>query len=225
MMNVRPRPRPQLLAPPAKKRKINSNAPAEITFDPAAREEYLTGFHKRKEARKKHAQEENAKKEKEEKLKFRKELRQQRKEDLERHVAEVNMLLRRANGDLSEGGEDAESEEEEEWQGFADPIVPEEIDREEEYIDEDKYTTVTIESVGISKDGFEKVGGEKKKEDDAEEQKKQKRVWTIEKPKTKRPTAKKKKFRYESPADRKAARMKIGAKNRASAQARKASKA
>jgi len=76
MFNVRPRPRPQLLGtPPSKKRKIASSAPAEITFDPAAREEYLTGFHKRKEARKKHAQEENARKEKEEKLKFRKEVR------------------------------------------------------------------------------------------------------------------------------------------------------
>lgn len=149
-------------------------------------------------------------------------IRQQRKEDLERHVSEVNMLLRRANGDPSDADNDSNaSDEEEEWEGFADPIVPEEINREEEYIDEDKYTTVTIESVGISKEGFEKAGGEKKDEKDGEDEKKKKRVWTVEKPKRTRPTVKKKKFRYESPADRKAARMKIGAKNRAAAEARK----
>ena len=74
MMNVRPRPQPSLLSsgPPPKKRK--TSALTEITFDPAAREEYLTGFHKRKEERKKHAQAENAKRAYEEKLKFRREV-------------------------------------------------------------------------------------------------------------------------------------------------------
>lgn len=64
------------MAPPAsKKRKITVTAPEKIDFDFAAREEYLTGFHKRKLARIKHAQEENAKREKEEKLRFRREVR------------------------------------------------------------------------------------------------------------------------------------------------------
>jgi ribosomal RNA-processing protein 17 len=57
------------------KRKAGDTAPEKIDFDPAAREEYLTGFHKRKLARIKHAQEENAKREKEEKLRFRREVR------------------------------------------------------------------------------------------------------------------------------------------------------
>jgi uncharacterized protein YnzC (UPF0291/DUF896 family) len=60
--------------PPNKKRKIKTVTEEKIDFDPAAREEYLTGFHKRKVARRKHAEEENAKKEKEEKLRFRKEV-------------------------------------------------------------------------------------------------------------------------------------------------------
>ena len=63
------------MAPPTKKRKIAVTAPENISFDPAAREEYLTGFHKRKVARIKLAQEENAKREKEEKLRFRREVR------------------------------------------------------------------------------------------------------------------------------------------------------
>ena len=61
--------------PPSKKRKIKTITEEKIDFDPAAREEYLTGFHKRKLARRKHAEEEAAKKEKEEKLRFRREVR------------------------------------------------------------------------------------------------------------------------------------------------------
>lgn len=60
------------MAPPSKKRK--TTATEEISFDPAARAEYLTGFHKRKLARIKHAQEENAKKEREEKIRARAEV-------------------------------------------------------------------------------------------------------------------------------------------------------
>jgi ribosomal RNA-processing protein 17 len=62
------------MPPPSKKRKITVTAPEKIEFDPSAREEYLTGFHKRKVARQKFAQEEIAKKEKEEKLRFRREV-------------------------------------------------------------------------------------------------------------------------------------------------------
>lgn len=61
--------------PPAnKKRKIKTVHEEKIDFNPAAREEWLTGFHKRKLERRKHAENENAKKEKEEKLRFRKEV-------------------------------------------------------------------------------------------------------------------------------------------------------
>ena len=61
------------MVPPTKRRKIS--AVEEITFDPAAREEFLTGFHKRKLARVKHAQGEAAKKEREERVKKRREVR------------------------------------------------------------------------------------------------------------------------------------------------------
>lgn len=56
--------------PPAKRRKHASIE--EITFDSSAREDYLTGFHKRKLQRIKHAQEEAAKKEREERVQARK---------------------------------------------------------------------------------------------------------------------------------------------------------
>ena len=63
------------MGPPTKKRKLAAPAPEKIEFDFSAREEYLTGFHKRKVARQKFAQDEAAKREKEEKLRFRKEVR------------------------------------------------------------------------------------------------------------------------------------------------------
>lgn len=44
----------------------------EITFNASAREEYLTGFHKRKLQRVQKAKEENIRKEREEKIKARK---------------------------------------------------------------------------------------------------------------------------------------------------------
>jgi len=56
----------------SKRRKLDaSNAPAEIVFDDISRADYLTGFHKRKQARIRHAQELAAKKEREDKVKGR----------------------------------------------------------------------------------------------------------------------------------------------------------
>ena len=57
---------------PALKEKKNLTAIEEISFDIDAREDYLTGFHKRKLQRIKHAQEEAAKKAKEDKIAARK---------------------------------------------------------------------------------------------------------------------------------------------------------
>lgn len=153
-------------------------------------------------------------------------MRQQRKEDLEKHVSEVNALLLKAHTDIDDINADAGlgSDEEEEFNGFDSDTAqePQPIDQENEYIDEDKYTTITIESVDISKDGFEKQKVEGEEEKEEVKPVKEKRVWTKEFPKTKGTKKKKKKFRYESPADRKATRMKQGAKNRAAASARKA---
>lgn len=57
---------------PPKRRRKAAPAIEEITFDPHAREDYLTGFHKRKLQRAKHAREEAVKREREEKITARK---------------------------------------------------------------------------------------------------------------------------------------------------------
>lgn len=58
---------------PIKRRRVEQ--PEALTFDPEARSDYLTGFHKRKVARIKHAKETAVKKDREERIKQRKEVR------------------------------------------------------------------------------------------------------------------------------------------------------
>lgn len=136
-------------------------------------------------------------------------MRDERKKAVEEHVETVNKLLREAR---KAGTSDTESEDEsgDEFGGFEDePIQP--VDLEEEYIDEDRYTTVTIEAVNVDKDGMHKPDAENDRgEDDDDEDgevkgheaaksgaapEKNKKEW----PKKPR----KKKFRYETKIERK----------------------
>lgn len=72
--------------PPPRKKQRSASAIEEISFDFSAREDYLTGFHKRKLLRIKHAKEEAAKKDREEKLAARK-------------IVRFNILLRPCSSD------------------------------------------------------------------------------------------------------------------------------
>ncbi|KAI5203054.1 hypothetical protein E4T39_04300 [Aureobasidium subglaciale] len=216
-------PRQAPRAPPAKRRKTTTPV-EELKFDPEARNEWLTGFRKRKQQRIKHAQEQSAKLDKEEKVKARKELRDQRKVDLERHVAEVNDLLRKANKDSDD--EDSNAEDEEEWNGIASPPRPS-IDGVDEYVDEDKYTTVTIEAMDDAKaftngsDDEEDAAAKKEYTKDKEvEPVKKRMVWIKGEKVEAKSMPKKKKFRYESKGERKETRHKQKAKNAAAKKAR-----
>ena len=75
-MFARPRPKKSALGgPPPKRRKAaHHHAVEEIKFDPDARNEYLTGFHKRKVQRTKRAQEEAARRARQEKIDLRKQV-------------------------------------------------------------------------------------------------------------------------------------------------------
>ena len=70
---VRARPKKGMGFTPSKRKRASKVE--EVEFDFSKREDYLTGFHKRKVERIKRAQAENAKKEKEEKIQQRKEAR------------------------------------------------------------------------------------------------------------------------------------------------------
>ncbi|KIW62090.1 hypothetical protein PV05_02141 [Exophiala xenobiotica] len=222
------------MPPPTKRRRTEPTVVEEITFDPAARHEFLTGFHKRKLQRAKHAQEAAEKRARAERIVERKKLREQRKADLERHVEQVNAMLRTTAAlDGSEHGVDGTGSADE-WSGISDS-EPAPVDHEAEYIDEDKYTTVTVEAMDVSREGLFKAEQARDSENPQEEEggaeaepenlsEKKKRKWTQEKPKgsVDKPKRKKKRnFRYESKVERKTARSKEKAKNRKQARERR----
>ncbi|KAK3378556.1 nucleolar protein 12-domain-containing protein [Podospora didyma] len=197
---------------PHKKRKIQHKI-EEITFDKDARAEYLTGFHKRKVERQKEAKRLIEEELRKAKIETRKQIREERKQAVEEHVSMVHKLLREARIAGEHGGSDSESGEE--WGGLSDSeVVAEPLDREEEYIDEDRYTTVTVEAVSVDRDGLHnsKALSDEKKEAQSkqppaavpEEPTKEKKEWPKKKPK----------FRYESKVDRRITERKQKAKSK-----------
>ena len=146
-------------------------------------------------------------------------------------------MIREANGPLELSEQDFDGEEEP-WDGIGENHEPL-VDHEDEYIDEDRFTTVTVEAVDISKDGLQKAVQDEENESETSDKdvpdgrprksmalqgrtgsEKGKRTWTKEPPsgpKKKR----KQKFRYESKAERKVTRYKEKSGNKAKAKARK----
>ncbi|KAL9010759.1 MAG: hypothetical protein Q9173_004338 [Seirophora scorigena] len=204
---------------PVKKRRKGQPAIEEITFDFAAREEYLTGFHKRKLQRIKRAKEEALRREREEKVAARKVLRDDRRVDREKHVEAVNAAVRNAEG-LHEG--DVWSDDHSaQWEGIENS---KDVDHEDDYLDDDRHTVVTVEAVHVSHDGLQRshdnsrseddrtqVGGQKMEEGRNTDGKTVKGNRTRNTKPSKDPDSKprkKKKFRYESKAERKVTRFK-----------------
>jgi ribosomal RNA-processing protein 17 len=90
-------------------------------------------------------------------------MREERMQAVEDHVQTVKKLLNEAqqagqggNKIAGERSDEEKEEEEEEWGGIRDEAVPAILNHEEGYIDEDRYTTVTIESVHVDRDGLHK---------------------------------------------------------------------
>ena len=103
--------------------------------------------------------------------------------------------------------------EEAEWTGIEDGVA--EAGQDEEYVDEDKYTTVTVEAMGEAKESEEDAKPEaakvRAKIANGDPKPPKKRPWSKES----QPKQKKKKFRYESKAERSATRQKQKSKNHA----------
>lgn len=147
-------------------------------------------------------------------------MREDRRREVAEHVETVNRLLRESGAVSAQIDEEAESGEElDEWDGIPDKPELDIVDHEEEYIDEDRYTTVKVESVSVSRDGLNKPG---QVDDEAEEEARLKREEAEKKEaeaaKNKKPSwekKKKKKFRYESRIERQLTDRKHKAKTRA----------
>lgn len=149
-------------------------------------------------------------------------MRDERKQALEEHVNAVNKFLREAQG---AGTGDIEAETgsgEEEWDGIHDEAEARPVDLEEEYIDEDRYTTVTIESVTVDREGLHKpeMEDQQEKEDDEGDEGDGNKTTTetteneSSKPQKQRPKKKKKDFRYETKFERKLTARKQKAKSK-----------
>lgn len=109
------------------------------------------------------------------------------------------------------GGEEEASDEEGtgEWGGFQDTPALEPVDHEEEYIDEERYTTVTVESVNVSKDGLTSSKPEDSSDENEETAGKDgARPPPVGKEKNRPPKHKKPKFRYETKSERQVTRRK-----------------
>jgi ribosomal RNA-processing protein 17 len=234
-MFAQPRPKKNTLQPPPKKRKTVHKI-EEITFDKDSRTEYLSGFRKRKQARIKQAQEIAAKKEREERIEMRKQvsamqlvvwcsamdshiplqIREERRQAVEEHVKTVHQILREAQSAGTAGRSEDNDDSDDEWNGLDDDVVPEPpIDIEEEYIDEDRFTTVTVEAVNVDRDGLHKPGAEVEEDatsgkdvKDTNDSNLSSKTGAKEWPKKK----KKKSFRYETKLERRLTERKQKAK-------------
>ncbi|CRG89811.1 hypothetical protein PISL3812_06850 [Talaromyces islandicus] len=211
------------MGPQAKRRKVAS-AVEEISFDPTARHDFLTGFHKRKQQRIKLAQEYAEKKAREDKREERKKIRENRTAEIQQALDESRKMLQQARGSVS--GSESDSESEDEWEGFEEPIP---VDHEAEYIDEDKYTTVTVEEMGTTRDDL-RSNKEYSPAGDEVDHKTTTNSSTGKNDKPVKPRQKvnsekkrKKKFRYESKAERKLTQRKERMSNRKHARSRQES--
>lgn len=106
-------------------------------------------------------------------------------------------------------GSDGEDTGEEEWGGFQDDDPPalEPVDHQEEYIDEDRYTTVTVESVMVDRDGLHKPDlddsdDENEEDNEGEDKDDKDKSGSAASKEQKHPKKKKKKFRYETKVER-----------------------
>jgi ribosomal RNA-processing protein 17 len=141
---------------------------------------------------------------------------------LEVHLEAVNALLNEAK---TPGTDESDNSNDDAWNGIPDDHLSEPIDHEAEYIDEDRYTTVTVEAVDVSKEGLHKVAEYKDTADDNDStdqkistdpvesnSRANRKIW---------PKKTRKKFRYESKAERKVTRGKQKAGNKLKADARR----
>lgn len=148
-----------------------------------------------------------------------------------KHVEAVNAAVRQAEKGFREDDDSSEEKEEQEpFNGIDEPVA---VDHEDDYLDEDKHTVVTVEAVDVSHEGLEKRQEGSDEEDDdpteskgpsgklssghAEAGRKDHRV----NQNLKKQPKKKQKFRYESKAERKVTRMKERSGGKAKAKERR----
>lgn len=127
--------------------------------------------------------------------------------------------MKKQNAELSES-EDAGgvNGEDLEWEGIEDG--EENVAQDEEFVDEDKFTTVTVEAMGDPREGSDESDPEPKAKEavtNGEAKAPKKETGN----RASKPKQKKRKFRYESKAERQVTRQKQKSKNHAAKLRRK----
>lgn len=141
-------------------------------------------------------------------------------------MAEHKAVLKRMKEDAGDLGDMEGEKEEEDWEGIEEPPA---VDYEAEYVDEDKYTTVTVEEMDASREGLLKAA---RGEDSENEEEKKYPVESTEadtKAKKRKPRSaaseaarkKKRNFRYETKVERKQTMLKQRSVKAKRAKARK----
>ena len=148
-------------------------------------------------------------------------MREQRKVDLEKHVEEVNAVLRKQNPELWEDDENENNGEDDDENGVRSDVEAQESDsdkriaQDEEYVDEDRLTTVTVEPLELGRDSADDDASENRAGNGNSDTK----ALNAASRKTAAPNSnakvKKRKFRYETKAERTAGRQKQKAKSHA----------
>ncbi len=148
-----------------------------------------------------------------------------------KHVEAVNAAVRNAEAIFEK--DDTSDDEEASFNGLEEPVK---VDHEDDYLDEDKHTVVTVEAVDISHEGFQARQEGTVEEGDDSGATKRTEVTSRRPPfgnaetgvkdqrtiqNLKKQPKKKKKFRYESKAERKVTRMKERSGGKAKAKERR----
>ncbi|EGO00001.1 hypothetical protein SERLA73DRAFT_180357 [Serpula lacrymans var. lacrymans S7.3] len=120
----------------AAKKRARKEQIKEVLFDEDARREFLTGFHKRKLAKKEEAKQKAQAREKQERLETRRERRRMLAERAVQNAAEVE----RAYGAIIDDGDDDTGE----WSGLEHDADGKDMEKEEEYEGEEQFATVTV---------------------------------------------------------------------------------
>lgn len=195
------------------RKKLNKHGVDEVKFDPEARKEFLTGFHKRKLERKEKAKERQKEMERQERILERQRIREERKEMMEKNISQFNEAMK----GIAVTGDDEDEENEEvpnksgsesdfsDWDGMEDGAEsrPKGVLKQKYTGDDGEVTAVvTIEemdtntSILAPEDSKEVLENSVKRAQDYA-----KHVQKVEQ--KKHIKQKKKKFRYLSPLERK----------------------
>ncbi|KAK6460630.1 nucleolar protein 12-domain-containing protein [Scheffersomyces coipomensis] len=114
----------------------------EVVFDKDSREEYLTGFHKRKLQRQKKAQEYIKEQERIARVDERKKMRDERKKDLENQLKQFQETVKKIST-LDDSDDEEEKVEKEEWKGFKGEQAEESADDNDDDDDEEEEKPVS----------------------------------------------------------------------------------